>query len=93
MTADNIVQTLMSNLNGGTAYKFKKVSGGFTKQKYKIRNPVEGGVILMHDIHKRTIDATGKFLEKIKGTNIEIVPLDEVEEFEFGNALCELLKI
>lgn len=93
MTSDNIVQTLMANLNGGTAYKFRKTSSGYTKEAYKIRRPVAGGVILMHDIHKRTVDATEKFLEKIKGTNIEIVPLDTVEEFEFNNAVCELLTL
>ncbi|MFT6070893.1 MAG: peptidoglycan/xylan/chitin deacetylase (PgdA/CDA1 family) [Bacteriovoracaceae bacterium] len=92
MTSDNIVQTLMANLNGGEAYKFKKISNGYTKERYTIRRPLAGGVVLMHDIHKRTIDATEKFLEKIKGSNIEIVPLDQVREFEFGNAVCELLK-
>lgn len=93
MTADNIVQTLMANINGGTAYKFKKTSNGYTKQAYRIRNPLAGGVVLMHDIHKRTVDATEKFLEKIKGTNIEIVPLDAVKEFEYGNRVCELLSL
>ncbi len=93
MTSDNIVQTLMANLNGGVAYKFKKISNGYTKESYTIRRPLAGGVVLMHDIHKRTVDATEKFLEKIKGSNIEIVPLNEVREFEFGNAVCELLRV
>ena len=91
MTSDNIVQTLMANLNGGIAYKFKKTNNGYTKVSYKINRPLEGGVILMHDIHKRTVDATEKFLKKIEGSNIEIVPLDQVKEFEFGNAVCELM--
>ncbi len=92
MTSDNIVQTLMANINGGTAYRFKKISGGYTKEAYRIRTPLSGGVVLMHDIHKRTVDATEKFLKKIEGTNIEIVPLDTVKEFEYGNATCELLR-
>jgi peptidoglycan/xylan/chitin deacetylase (PgdA/CDA1 family) len=91
MTADNIVQTLMANLNGGTAYKFKKTNNGYTKVSYKINRPLAGGVILMHDIHKRTVDATEKFLKRIQGGHIEIVPLDQVREFEFGNTVCEIL--
>lgn len=91
MTSSDIVQTLMANLNGGIAYRFKKINGKFKKSAYRIRKPLAGGVILMHDIYKNAVDATEIFLKKIQGTSILIVPLSEVSEFDFKNALCELL--
>lgn len=99
MQPNDIVQTLMSNIseNGGPAYKFKKstVNGRtvYIKDQYQIKNPVKGGVILMHDIHRKTGIATERFLEKIKGTPIEIIPLNQVEEFEYNNVVCDLLKV
>jgi peptidoglycan-N-acetylglucosamine deacetylase len=95
MTAQNIVQTLWANLNGGRAYTFVKKTRWngkvyYTKKSYSIRRPSEGGVVLMHDIHKRTIEATKIFLKEASTQNIQFVLLPEIREFEYGNKVCDL---
>lgn len=95
MTADNIVETLFANLNGGRAWRFiSETSGGtvrYKKQAYTINNPRGGGVVLMHDIHERTVVATEKFLSQAQSQNISFVLLKDVEEFDYGNRLCQLI--
>lgn len=95
MTARNIVQTLKANLFGGQAWRFQAVrqNGRTTYQKvpYTISEPRAGGVVLMHDIHQRTVEATKLFLEETRGQNISFVLLKDVKEFEYGNRLCQLL--
>lgn len=95
MTAPNIVQTLKANLDGGKAWRFKTIRQGgrtlYQKEAYTITDPQEGGVVLMHDIHQRTIDATRLFLEEASAMNISFVLLKDVVEFEYGNLLCQLL--
>lgn len=95
MTAKDISGTIMANLDGGKAYRFKKttVNGRikYIKSPYMIKNPKGGGVILMHDIHAKTTRAMEIFLKKIQSRNIEIIHLNEVEEFQYSAQLCRLL--
>lgn len=95
MTPQNIVQTLKANLNGGQAWRFKTVRQNgrtvYTKEPYTISQPQAGGVVLMHDIHQRTVDATRLFLNEVKGENIDFIALKDVVEFEYGNRLCQFL--
>lgn len=94
MTAQNISQTLFSNLDGGRAYRFKTIQRGgrttYVKDPYTIQNPVKGGVVLMHDIHERTVQATEIFLNKAMGRNIEFILLNEVNEFSYDGTQCSL---
>lgn len=94
MDPQDIVQTLFANLNGGTAYRFRTYTSGgrtrYAKDRYRISNPIGGGVVLMHDIHQRTIEATELFLRQAQGRNIEFVLLKNVEEFEYTNQTCFL---
>ncbi|MCR9205146.1 MAG: polysaccharide deacetylase family protein [Halobacteriovoraceae bacterium] len=94
MTAQNISQTLFANLDGGKAYRFKTLQGGgrttYVKEPYTIRNPVKGGVVLMHDIHERTVQATEVFLNKAMNRNIEFILLNEVNEFSYNGTQCNL---
>lgn len=92
MLATDIIQNIHSHLDGGQAYRFeRKEDGQFYKLSYYIDRPVGGGVILMHDIHKRTIDAMEIFLKSYKEKNIEIIELKDVTEFEYGSRECKLL--
>ena len=95
MSAANIVETLWANLFGGRAWRFRTVSSNgrttYIKEPYTISNPRGGGVVLMHDIHERTVDATERFLKESQTQNINFVLLKDVEEFDYGNLLCQLL--
>lgn len=95
MRPADIVQTLKANIFGGKAWRFKTIRQGgrttYTKEPYNISNPQGGGVVLMHDIHQRTVEATELFLRDALQQNIEFVLLKDVSEFEYGNETCQLL--
>ncbi len=96
MTPEQISQNIIAHVKGGTAYKHKvkRTIFGNTKyeiKKYKINTPIGGGVALLHDIHERSIQATEIFIKKAKQMNIEIVPLDQVDEFSYKNKSCQSL--
>lgn len=96
MSPEQISQNIIAHVKGGTAYRHvvKRTIFGNTKyqvKKYKIKNPIGGGVALLHDIHERSIEATEIFIKKAKKMNIEIVPLDEVDEFSYKNKSCRSL--
>jgi len=95
MTAANINQTLWANIRGGSAWRFKSVRRNgqlqYIKVPYSITNPKSGGVVLMHDIHQRTVEATRIFLKEATTSNIQFVTLKEVEEFQYQNQQCSLL--
>lgn len=91
MSPDDITQNVMANVFGGEAFNFKKKSNGtYVKEEYKITKPLRGGVILMHDVHTRTIDAVPKILEKFKASNVEVVSLQDVEEYSYHGKECGL---
>lgn len=95
MTPANISQTLWANIRGGSAWRFKSVRRNgrlqYIKVPYSITEPARGGVVLMHDIHKRTVEATNLFLQEATTSNIQFVTLKEVAEFEYQNQQCSLL--
>jgi peptidoglycan/xylan/chitin deacetylase (PgdA/CDA1 family) len=94
MLPKDIFQTLKAHFDGGKAYRFKKttVNGRtkYVKEPFTIKNPIAGGVVLMHDIHAKTVKGTEMFLEWAQTNNIEIVPINQVKEFEYRNKNCEL---
>ena len=68
MTPENVSQNITANMEGGTAYTFKMKTDSrgrsvWRKYAYTIRNPIGGGVVLMHDIHDRTVKAVKLILE------------------------------
>lgn len=91
MTTDNIVETLQSNLRGGRAWRFVQSGRNYSKQAYQIINPVDGGVVLMHDIHAKTGLAVDKFLSSPEARDVKFVTLPQIEEFAYGALRCELL--
>ena len=46
----------------------------------------------MHDIHSRTVDLMDTLLKKFKEQGIQVVPLNEVEEYSYKGKECRLLK-
>ncbi len=95
MTPSNIVETLESNLFGGKAWRFKTIRQNgrtrYTKEAYTINEPQGGGVVLMHDIHQRTVEATELFLKRAQTQNIQFVLLKDVSEFDYGNRQCQMI--
>lgn len=95
MTPDNIVETLTSNLEGGRAWQFKAITRGgrtvYEKEAYQIDDPTDGGVVLMHDIHSRTIEAVDKFLATSIVKGVKFVTLSEIDEFAYNDLVCQLL--
>lgn len=90
ITSAEITQNVMSNLYGGTAYDFEYKNGKYIKVKYNISKPIGGGVVLMHDVHLRSANAVPMILEKFKTKGVEVVPLQEVEEFAYKGKECRL---
>jgi peptidoglycan/xylan/chitin deacetylase (PgdA/CDA1 family) len=93
MLPTDISQTIESYLFGGIAYKHYPIRNSqgrvikYVKKAYEVPG-TGGGVILMHDIHQRTVEATKIFLEMFKQRNVKVVGLNEVEEFSYGNKEC-----
>ncbi|MBC7427149.1 MAG: polysaccharide deacetylase family protein [Bacteriovorax sp.] len=93
MDNGDVISNIMANLVGGTAYNMvkSKWSGKSKKEKYEIKHPMGGGVILMHDIHSRTVDLMETLLRNFKEKGIQVVPLNEVQEYSYKGKECRLL--
>jgi len=94
LTPKKIAANIIAHIHGGTAYRHvtKKTFFGKKKtkiKKYQIKHPIGGGVVLLHDIHERSIEATEILLKYAKKKGVEIVPLNEVKEFKYNNKSCQ----
>lgn len=92
MDESDIVSNIMAHLEGGKAYNMKKgrFSGKYKKDAYEISRPYGGGVVLMHDIHEKSVNALGKLLPKLISSGFRVVPISTVKEFQYGGRSCEL---
>ena len=90
ITPAEIAQGVISNVFGGTAFKFEFKNGKYIKVKYNISKPIGGGVVLMHDVHERTINAVPLLLKQFKEKGIEVVSLQDVEEYAYNGKECRL---
>jgi peptidoglycan/xylan/chitin deacetylase (PgdA/CDA1 family) len=91
MSPPEIAQNVMANITGGTAYEFKKNSdGSYSKVTYKINKPIGGGVVLMHDVHARSVASIPLLLKKFADLGVQVVPLQEVEEYAYHGKECRL---
>jgi peptidoglycan/xylan/chitin deacetylase (PgdA/CDA1 family) len=52
------------------------------------KNITHGGVMLMHDIQKNSVAELPAILDEFKRRNIQIVPLNEVQEYNFDGRTC-----
>lgn len=94
MDQSDVISNVLANIEGGTAYNMKRgrISGKAKKDKYTIKHPMGGGVVLMHDIHARSVSAVEPLLKSFKDKGIEVVSLDDVEEYKPQAAECKLKK-
>lgn len=92
MSQSDVISNVMANIIGGKAYIMKKswLTGKLTKSSYNLNHPNGGGVVLMHDIHARSVDMLGPLLEKFKKESIEVKPLYEIEEYSYHGKECRL---
>ena len=92
MDNSDIISNILAHIEGGTAYNMVKGrwSGKSKKEKYTISRPNGGGVILMHDIHSRSVDTVEVLLKVFKDKGIEVVPLNEVSEYSYKGRDCRL---
>lgn len=94
MDQKDVIANIVSNVEGGTAYNMVKgrFSGKSKKDKYTISRPMGGGVVLMHDIHARSVDTVEPLLNTLRQKGIEVVNLSDVEEYSYKGKECRLLK-
>lgn len=92
MSQSDVISNVVANVIGGKAYIMKKswLTGKLTKSSYNLNHPNGGGVILMHDIHARSVDTVGPLLERFKREGIEVKPLYEIEEYSYHGKECRL---
>lgn len=92
MDESDIVSNVMAHLEGGKAYNMKKgrFSGKYKKDAYEISRPYGGGVVLMHDIHEKSVKALEKLLPRLQQSGFRVVPISTVQEFKYGDRACEL---
>ena len=90
ITPAEIAQGAMSNIFGGTAYNFEFKNGKYIKIKYNITKPIGGGVVLMHDVYDRTVNAVSLLLKQYKEKGVEVVSLQDVKEYSYGGKECRL---
>lgn len=95
MTPAEILHNVEVNVDGGVGVTHKAERGAdgkirYVKEKYRLSDPDEGGVVLMHDIHTRSVDAVESILQYAEKNHVEIVPLNTVKEYEFGEKICGL---
>ena len=93
MNESDIVSNIMAHLEGGRAYNMKKgrFSGKYKKDGYDITRPYAGGVVLMHDIHEKSVNALEKLLPRLLSSGFKVVPISIVQEFKYGDRACDLV--
>ena len=87
MTSAEVAQNFKATNEGGKYITYKTVrnsSGRLTQIKLRkdITAPTSGGVVLQHDIQSSSADGIKLILDYVVSNNLEIVALDEVEEFK-----------
>lgn len=92
LTEEELLQNIKVAQTGGnyTSFQIKKINGEkvILKKTKTLEVPTEGGVILFHDIQEKTKNAIGMVLEYFKQNNLDVVPLDQVEEFSYKGTGC-----
>lgn len=86
MSSEEVFENFKASNEGGKyiTYKTIKTAQGLTtqiKRRNDISDPLSGGVVLEHDIQLSSVDGSKKILDYVASNNLEIVRLDEVEEF------------
>lgn len=80
MTAGEVFGNFRAFQEGGRLVTYRSQNGKITKVHRNIA-PTRGGVVLQHDIQESSVSGTELFLNYAEKNNLEIVRIDEVEEF------------
>jgi peptidoglycan/xylan/chitin deacetylase (PgdA/CDA1 family) len=91
LSAQQVFQNIKAHINGGSYTTYKVVNGQILQKPAYIENPLYGGVILQHDIQKRTIRATELLLKYAKENNIKITQLNSLPEFSYQDRSCQFI--
>lgn len=92
MTANEVAGNMIAAQEGGKfiTYKTVRKDGKLTQIKVtKELEPTSGGVILQHDIQESSVKGTELFLGYARANSLEIVSLDEVQEFQITKS-CKI---
>lgn len=85
MTAEEVSQNIQAYQEGGRfiTYKTIRKNGKLTQVKVisEVQDPKSGGVILQHDIQESSVKGTELFIKYAKASGLQLVRLDEVQEF------------
>lgn len=97
LSSEEIASNVLAHVVGGKAYKHKVKKTLFGNVKYKIESynisrPMGGGVVLMHDIHDRSLEAAEIVIKRSRELGIDIVPLTSVKEYGYGQKDCRQIK-
>jgi protoheme IX farnesyltransferase len=92
MTPEKMVNGIMAQLEGGTAYEHVLKNGKYSLREYHVdpATAPKGGVILMHEIHDRSVAAVPMLLERLERAGYEVVALNTVKEYSFAGKTCRL---
>lgn len=87
MSSQEVADNFRASNEGGKYITYKTIrnsAGQLTqiKRRADITAPLSGGVVLQHDIQISSVDGSKKILAYVAGNNLEIIRLDEVEEFK-----------
>ncbi len=88
VSSSDVYNNVLSYEHGGVYYTYKTVNGRIIKIKKNIQNPTQGGTILLHDIQDKTVLATKLLLEEVDKSNMDIIPLDSTDEYDYRNDGC-----
>jgi peptidoglycan/xylan/chitin deacetylase (PgdA/CDA1 family) len=89
MTSSEVANNIIAYNEGGTITDFKKVGKDYIKNPIQLKTPPKGGVILQHDVHENSAEATDLFLQYAKNNGLKVLRLDEIEEFKITKS-CSL---
>ena len=95
LSQSELLQNIKVAQYGGRYTSYQVVSGKIYKKEKTFHSPLskeipttEGGVILFHDIQKRTAEGLSGVLDYMQENQLQVVPLSEITEFSYANTGC-----
>ena len=90
LSSQQVLKNIKAHIMGGDYVTYRVRNGRILPRIDRVDTALNGGVILQHDIQKRTIKATELLIKYALQNNIEIVSLDSLEEFSYAGKSCSL---
>lgn len=88
----DVFQNIKAFIQGGPYTTYRVRNGQILQRPAYNQTALNGGVILQHDIQKRTVQATELLIKYAKENNIEITPLNELPEFSYEGKDCKIIQ-